>query len=1015
MMIVTARMPRAYRKLMLLATVTTASCARAVPSEQPPTRTIEFVTEEVSRSSVDISPDGQTIIFDVLGDIYTVSVGGGDATPLLTGRHFDSNPRFSPDGTQIAFLSDRAGGKPAIWTARVDGSEPEFYAEFTGPAPYVQVGDSMPVPAWMVPAHFPLRDVPGQPWLSGRQSPDGRWVAFAKRDGYASRTSLMLHDVESGKDRVLLDSVTPMTEYAGFRIPDYAFTPDSRSIILSNFGKLTRVDLATGAQEWIPLRVHVRQEIPEPISPRHRIAQADSMRVRVLRWPVLTPDGRRVIYSALGKLYVTETATGATRRLTTSDEFEHAPALSPDGRWLAYVTWSDSALGAVLVMPAEGGTPRRLTPELGRYTNPVWSSDGQKIAFIRDPDDQEIQKRSKSPEIHWVPALDSAVAPSRVGSIMRYRVGMPTREFTGIAFIDAGERLAYLEEDGSSDYRDIGTSARRLQRLVSIRLDGSDRRVHLRLFPAVDEAVISPDGRQLALARHERVMVMPFPQGLEGPDELIFAGPGASTAPLTMDIGEGGTFLAWQSPEVLTWNAGTRIYRQRLAAEGAELAVDVNLHVRRARPEGVVAFTNARLITMRGDEVLEGTIVVTGDRITAIGPKAKIPPGAHLIDATGKTIIPGLNDTHSHVHLSRGPREIFTERKWDYLTNLAYGVTTLYDPSVPLFTAFGQAEMVEAGAMLGPRVYSSGDGIFDDDWGYEHLDYQEINSLEDARSIVRRYTRYGYVMLKQYRRMRRDQRQWLAEAARETGVRITAEGRNLEYDLTLVLDGYTSFEHPIWTPALYDDAIQFFARSGVHMTADVLTSGLDRYYGQREASARDPKLFRFTPSVRLSWPLEPIEQPLPVIDADSIKKTKWFRDLTISARITHAGGSVNAATHSSPDGIGLHWGMWGLVMGGMTPHEALRSATISPARKLGFEQDLGSLEVGKLADFMVLEKNPLEDIRNSISIRHVVAGGFVYEAESLTRIWPSHNPLGPYYWQSATHTGMANNAGKENE
>ena len=1025
----------------VLAAASTHKSGRAEESFRPgPLHTVEFDVEEATWSSVDVSPDGRTILFDLLGDIYTVPIGGGAAMPVLTGPDWDQTPRFSPDGKHFAFVSDRDGSFN-LWTAGLEGSDLNQISTWRDD--FKPGGkDSGLAPVWthegeLLVQHagrkgrliylFPQNGGPGVElpfgntghgvaaspdgrfiYTSGMRrldrrtgeslsigagdrpevSPDGRLLAYVVTSGRGA--VLHIRDLQTGAERELVDSLTPSRGWPEYLLPDYAFTPDSQSIVLSRFGRLTRVNVSSGLLQAIPFRTHVVQHLVAPIRVDRRVDDDADVRARILRWPVVSPDCGVVVYSTLGKLYATNVKTRRTYRLTKSADAEYAPAFSPDGKWVAYITWSDTALGHVMIVPSAGGTPRRLTPHPGRYASPTWSRDGQKIAFVRDTSVARygIQSRDEVRlELFWISAAGGE--QKYVTSIVQDQEG--TRSYPVLAFGPDGTRLFYGEHV-KLDERQANTESSAFEmNLVSIDLDGTDRIEHLR-FPPVDDVVPSPDGRHVAFGRHEEVMVAELPQHLNTPAQLVFDEP---TSAVVMVARQGGNYVAWRDVNTVTWGATTNIYQQELGAEHATHLIDIDLRVPRARPKGTIAFTNARLVTMKSAEVPDvierGTVVVRGNRILSIGPSAEVvvPAEARVVDVAGTTIIPGLDDVHAHIH--RAGREIFPQQKWEYVANLAYGVTTTYDPAAPTLDVFGQAEMVETGDMIGPRIYSSGDTIQGELPG--QLANILVRSRDEAREIVCRYAKYRPAMLKEYAQPRRDQRQWLAEAAREAGIPITAEGRDRALDLTLVGDGYTAFEHSIRIVPVYDDVIEFIARSGVHITPTLLVSGLEEYFGRREPTDSDPKLRRFTPMQSLAKYQRIRQQPVPADEG-------WLGLSQTAARIANLGGSVNMGAHGQLNGLGSHWEMWGLVMGGMSNYEALRAATIVPAEKLGFEQDLGSLQVGKLADFLVLDRNPLDDIRNSTAIRYVVANGFVYDAESMTRLWPTRKPLMPFLWQS---------------
>jgi imidazolonepropionase-like amidohydrolase len=401
------------------------------------------------------------------------------------------------------------------------------------------------------------------------------------------------------------------------------------------------------------------------------------------------------------------------------------------------------------------------------------------------------------------------------------------------------------------------------------------------------------------------------------------------------------------------------------------------------------------------DEILENAdVVVTGNRITAIGPAGRLqaPAGAREFDARGKTIVPGFIDSHAHLHYSGF--EIFPETKWEYVANLAYGVTTVYDPSAPSNDVFAQGEMIEAGTMMGPRVYSSGDVLYG---GQQAPIFAEVTSLDDARRQVKRMKAYGARMIKVYQQPRRDQRIWFAEAAREQHMLLTAEGAGeLHTDLTMATDGFTAFEHSL-PVELGRDVIEFLARSGTYYTPTLIVSyggpTAEHYFWQTRNPHDDAKLNRFTPHRtfdnlgrrRMFIPLD--EYHFPIVAEGA-------------ARVQDDGGHVTIGAHGQLQGLGYHWELWaqageGLPPGhtAMSPVDVLRAATIVAAEKIGFGPDLGTVESGKLADLLVLDADPLADIHNTAKIKWVIKNGELYDAETMRQEWPKQKELPPFFWR----------------
>lgn len=1020
-----------------------------VPSKQGDregnTRIISFDTTEFTDAHVDVSPDGNTIVFDLLGDLYTVPMGGGDVTPLTTGSAWDIRPRYSPDGERIAFVSDR-GGVATLWTI---GNQGDDVKEYPVARPGWRTGL---VPAW-TPDGDLLDLVPGEPAPSmtlhrlvdqqrsvpfskevdpaiyrGSFSEDGRYayyggaglqrvelhsgevtdlgvkpergsvrlprvnqrsgrVAYVVQEylaGEGELCTLHVRDMSTGADRALAN-------FPGCSTPDYSFVPDGTAVIANLSGKLTRVDVATGAHKVLPVRVHANRKIHPPLRQIDRkISDGGDVQAAVIRWPTLSASGSDLTFSAFANVYVKNVPNGRTRRLTKGRALEYAPALSPDGQWVAYTTWSDTELGHVMIAPIHGGASRKLTTVPGRYVNPVWSPDGTRVAFISDETEARLglKPRFRGPmtgnwplALKWVSVVDGGEL-QKVLTTSPIRVE-PNRFHPVPSFSADGERI-YI-----SRYVVSEEGGRSGPVLVSVNLDGSDVEPHLYL-PEADEVVVSPDGRRVAVVWQGRLYVssIPRPSGADEVPEFDLDSAQLVTADMP-------THISWQDENALIWAEANRMYRYRLGGDRPELVTEVNVRGHRPVPGGCFALVGARLVTMRGDELIErGTLVVCGNRITAMGhaDSVSVPEGAQIVDAHGTTIIPGILDVHAHFH--HPPSEVWLRQNVGYVGSLAYGVTTLYDPSAPTLDVFGQAEMVEIGEILGPRIYSSGLPIVGGEQGGSHAPV--VQSLDDARTVVAAYARYGAGPLKEYFETRRDRRRWLVQAAQEAGVSMTSHPDAAV--LPRVVDGFTAFEHDFSTNragngSVYDDVLQFLAASGVNYTRDSL-GGLF----SRDVDVEDPKLRRLNPKARLQQEAAGASSP----EIRVYLRNERQQSARILTRLVDLGGLVSIGAHGNGvPGLATHQELWALVLlGDMDPYDALRAATLNGARKLDLETDLGSIEPGKVADLVVLNSNPLEDIRSSVDIRWVIKDGFVYDGDSMIRMWPSRKELDPWPWQS---------------
>ncbi|PCD01867.1 amidohydrolase [Sphingomonas spermidinifaciens] len=1027
-------------------------------------RQVRIDTDEGSWMDVDVSPDGRTIAFTLLGDIYTMPIAGGTPTRIAEGLAWEVQPRFSPDGRRIAFTSDRGGGDN-IWIMNADGSDKRQVTkedfrllnqpswspdgEYIVAKKHFTTGRSLGTgEVWMYhvsggagvrlvkrpderhqkelgepifapdgkSVYFTRNVTPGPIFeyaqdsntdlfhieqvdlatgetravvtgnggsVRPQPSHDGKKIAFVRRE--ATRSKLYVRDLESGAERKVYDALDQDVQetWAVTGVyPNMAWMPGDKEIVVWAGGKLNRIDVESGQARQIPFRVTDTRTVTQAPHPQITVGEA-RFTTKMPRFASVSPDGRQVVFESLGKLYVKPMAGGPARRLTRGGEGrELFPTWSPDGRTVAYVDWTDAGAGRLMTVPAAGGAAKAITTRAGHYARPRFSPDGETIVF-----EGKGARRVTRPGY----ALDDGVyrVAASGGAPMLVARGMALPQFGA-----ASDRVFMVGEDAGK------------QVLVSTDLSGGAKQTHF-IGELATNFSVSPDGRTAAFIQNYEAFVVPLVPG----NQALEIDPESKALPVTRVSANGATYVNWSAKgDRIHWSTGPTLYtaeRARLfptAPTGENAAkfvppttgLDLSMPVEAAKPSATLALTGARIVTMAGTDggiVEDGTIVIRGDRIVAVGPRAStpVPAGAKTIDVAGKTIIPGLIDAHAHG--PQGDDEVVPQQNWSLLQNLAMGTTTIHDPSSSASEIFVASEMQRAGLLTGPRIYSTGEIIY----GARAADvYARIDGYQDALDHVRRLKAQGAHSVKNYNQPRREQRQMVVAAARAEGMQVVAEGGSLfGMDMNLIADGNSTLEHNIPLEKFYGDVVQMFGQSDTNYTPTLIVSygGLagEPYWRQATNVYDNPLLIHTPRDALLANTARVVKAPESnFVDDDNAREAH---------RIAKAGRLVSIGAHGQQAGIGSHWELWSFVRGGMTPIEALGAGTIEAAKSLGMARDIGSLEPGKLADLVVLDADPSQDIRNSDKIARVMLGGRLYDARTMNEVETGTAKRLPYWWE----------------
>ncbi|PQB04617.1 amidohydrolase family protein [Aureitalea marina] len=1026
-------------------------------------RSHQFSTEEGTWMNLDVSPDGQTIVFDLLGDIYSIPIEGGQAKALATGIPYQLQPRFSPDGKKILFTSDEGGGDN-LWVMNADGTDPKqitkesfrllnngvwtpdgqyviarkhftsgrslgagemwqyhmtggsgvqitkrkndqqdvnepfvspdgrylYYSEDMYPGGFFQYNKDPNDQIYVIKRYDfetgKTITVTGGPGGAARPtiSRDGKKMAFVRR--VRTKTVLFVHDLETGQEWPIYDNLSKdqAEAWAIFGVyPNMSWTP-SGQLVFWDKGKIKIIEANSLSINDIPFQVNVNIQLAETVKFDLPMPGSE-FSPKVIRQAITSPDGNTLVFQAVGYLWKKQLPNGTPTRLTSGEDFEFEPSFSPDGQQVVFVSWNDEEKGKIMTVSLNGGTARALTSGKGTYRTPSYSRDGRMLVFRKERGNTDQGFTfTKNPGVYTMPSS---------GGEEKFL----TTEGEYPIFSADGDRI--ILQTGGTYFGSL------TKKLISVNLDGIDKREHISSKYA-NRLVPSPDNKWIAFTHLHKLFVAP----LMMTGKSVSLDDKSKSVPVSALAEDAGINIHWsRDSQKIMWTLGSEYFSNNLKDRFTFLpgspdkvgattknGTDIGLSVPWNKPTGIIALTNARLITMEDDQVIEnGTIIVENNRIKSMGVRDLVipPSGATVYDLKGKTIMPGLVDAHAHIGAFR--YGLTPQQNWQFMANLAYGVTTAHDPSANTETVFSLSELVKSGGLTGPRLYSTGFILYGADGDFKAV----INSLDDARSNIRRTKAFGAGSVKSYNQPRREQRQQVLQAARELGINVVPEGGSTFYhNMTMIVDGHTGIEHNIPVAPVYKDVIELWKTSGTGYTPTLIVNygGLngEYYFYERDNVWENEKLLRFTPRrIVDSRSRHRNKAPAEEYDNGHILVSETAKTLSDN------GVKVNMGAHGQLQGLGAHWETWMMAQGGMSNMEALKTATINAANYIGAGKFVGSLKAGKMADLIVLTDNPLDNIENTQSIEMVMANGRLYDADTMNEIGNSPKERPPFWWE----------------
>lgn len=963
-------------------------------------RTLEFETNEVTQPGITVTPDGQALVFNLLGHLFRLPVSGGSTTQLTFGPYYDSEPAISPDGSRIAFVSNRDDASDGnlfvldVGSGKISQLTHEFQV---GMPAWSADGKSIAYLSYLRREEYPAGEAPGFTGGGGEKSTphmissqggasqqlaeagaygaifflaDGRVIwsvteqaatAIQVRSPQGAVSKLASVPEQFGRAAVVTADGTglyyvargslhrlTLADGASSIIGAYsggqarlAAAHDGQALYAASEAKLWRVALPAGGREPLTWQAHVKMEAAEPLVKKWTPPSESPFAPRAVLTPVLSPDGNRMVFMTAGSLCEQSMSGGQARKLFDDQAFQQDPAFSPDGRQLAYIA-DDHGKRQLRVYDFSSKQMRTLVSLLGASWPlfPSWSADGKSIVFQR---------------------TDQISDPYRFIRINanggdQEELTRTTGSWTGRPNLSADGKALYFTAriDKVSKFANVFRLALDRQGAEPEAITDLGRHAH--------DALVSPDGKWLAFRRNTEIWIAGMqPRVLKDQDFKQFSTEGGRSFEFTPDS------------SAIVYSEGRKVWRKPVTG-GSATEIPVRLVLTPAVAPALL-ISHVRVLDVSAGKFGEDeSMLIEKGRIRWVGAESgrQVPTDVVRLDGGGRFAIPGLADSHVHTAWSN---EQITE---DSL--IAYGVTSVRDTGSRVDLINALKDRGDTTLLPVPRYFASGD-IFEGLmplWGDA---FMEITTKEEAREYVRMWKSLGADFIKLYASLPWYLKSAAAEEAHRIGMPTVGHGLSIEEVTRSIILGFSTLEHDGPTN---DDRLKLQAASGVKWDP---TRTVSFGYGGERAKMQDPstldaKFRTFIPEDAIKASSRGGNRA--ASDAD---RAAWKSSLTPLLKANRMGvqllDGTDALMTSIFFGPSVHWELEFFSDADIQPRDLLRIATIGNAETVGASADLGTLEAGKLGDVVLLDSSPLDDIRNTVRIWRVVKAGRVFDPATM--------------------------------